>query len=69
MCMMIAKESLNSWLATQERMMRAWIEEAALDPNADQSLLERLEAHCTWLRGHAELVGATTAAEDGRRMA
>lgn len=49
MCMTIAAHSLDAWLASQERMMRAWVAEVALDPDADLHLVERLESHCRWL--------------------
>lgn len=49
MCMTIAAASLEAWLETQERMMRAWLAEAALQPDADPALLERIEAHCAWI--------------------
>jgi len=49
MCMAIAAQSFDAWLESQERMMRAWLTEAALDPSADGAQLERLEQHCRWL--------------------
>jgi hypothetical protein len=49
MCMAIAAQSFDAWLESQERMMRAWLSEAALDPTADHAQLARLEAHCRWL--------------------
>jgi len=49
MCMSIAVESLAAWLESQERMMRAWCADAALDPAADLRQIARLEAHCRWL--------------------
>jgi hypothetical protein len=54
MCMMIAAASLSAWLDTQERMMRAWLAEAALEPDADVDHIERLERHCAWLAEERE---------------
>lgn len=59
MCMSIAAESFAAWLETQERMMRAWVAQAALDPAADTRQIARLEAHCRWLaRERAEVLGS-----------
>lgn len=49
MCNSIAVESLSAWLASQERMLRAWCDEASLDPGVDEDLLSRLQQHCTWM--------------------
>jgi hypothetical protein len=63
MCLHLAQVSLEAWLASQERMMRAWEEELSLDPTADQAQLRRLEAHRQWLRQELETV---TASHNGR---
>jgi hypothetical protein len=52
--MTYAAHSLAAWLESQERMMRAWVSEAALDPYADHGLLMRLETHCRWLAEERE---------------
>jgi hypothetical protein len=56
--MAIAAGSLAAWLESQERIMRAWLSEAALDPNADEALLERLDRHCQWLAQERALLEA-----------
>jgi|GEM_PF-1843335 len=49
MCTAIAVESLSAWLASQERMLRAWCGEASLDPGIDADLAVRLQQHCAWM--------------------
>lgn len=64
MCLYIAQAGLEAWLASQERMMRAWEEELSLDPDADPAQLRRLGAHRQWLRQELETV---TASHSGRQ--
>lgn len=68
MCMAIAAQSVSAWLECQERLMRAWLTEAALDPGVDPALLERLETHCCWLAQERAIWGAQreAAASDRR---
>jgi hypothetical protein len=49
LCNQLAVLRLSAWLESQERMLRAWCHEAALDPEMDEGLLERLEQHCAWM--------------------
>jgi hypothetical protein len=49
MCMTIAAASVEAWLETQERLLRAVCAEAALDVDADPELVARWERHCRWL--------------------
>lgn len=30
-------------------MLRAWCDEASLDPEMDEDLLSRLQQHCAWM--------------------
>lgn len=61
MCNQLAVLRLTAWLESQERMLRAWCHEAALDPGMDESLLERLEQHCAWMSAQLEaLDGASS---------
>lgn len=58
MCNQLAIQSLPAWLASQERMLRAWCDQASLDPGVDEDLLERLQQHCAWMSAHLNALGA-----------
>lgn len=49
MCNQLAVLRLSAWLESQERMLRAWCDEASLDPQMDEDLLARLQQHCAWM--------------------
>lgn len=49
MCNQLAFLRLTAWLESQERMLRAWCDEASLDPGMDEDLLARLQQHCAWM--------------------
>lgn len=44
------QRSLISWLMTQERVLKLWIDETLAAPPSSPEFLERLEAHHAWLR-------------------
>ncbi len=62
MCQQLAVQSLSAWLASQERMLRAWCDQASLDPGMDEDFLARLEQHCAWMSAQLNTLGA----EEGR---
>ena len=62
MCNQLAVQSLSVWLASQERMLRAWCDEAALDPAIDEGLLARLEQHCAWMNAQLTALAAENGA-------
>lgn len=43
--------SLMSWLVTQEKVLRLWIDEALAAAPADGRFLAELERHHDWLAG------------------
>ena len=45
------ERSLLSWLVTQEKVLRLWIEEALAAAPADGRFLAELESHHDWLAG------------------
>lgn len=45
------ERSLMSWLVTQEKVLRLWIDEALATAPADGRFLADLERHHDWLAG------------------
>ena len=53
---------LLSWLMTQERVLKLWIEETLAAPPPSPEFLERLEAHHAWLCAQIDELTARRAA-------
>lgn len=51
MCLPIDQSSLLCWLKTQVRVLEAWREDAAMDPEPDVETIGGLERHYAWLTG------------------
>lgn len=62
MCLPLDDTAVLCWLQTQLRVIEAWREELAAQPDADLHQLTRLEQHYQWL-------SAETAAMDRTRSA
>ena len=60
MCLPLDQNSLLCWLHTQVRVLEAWREELAMQPEMDVTQVERLERHYHWLTSEiATLEGGT----------
>ncbi len=51
MCLPIDDRALECWLHNQVRMLEAWRESLASQPDIDLAQVRRLEAHYQWLTG------------------
>ena len=51
MCVPIDRMSLLGWLKTQVRVVEAWREDMARQPDIDLAQVQRLERHYQWLTG------------------
>ncbi|MEL6567454.1 MAG: hypothetical protein AAFQ22_03475 [Pseudomonadota bacterium] len=49
MCVPLDRMSLLGWLKTQVRVVEAWREELARQPDIDLAQVHRLETHYQWL--------------------
>ncbi|MEO0816842.1 MAG: hypothetical protein AAFX86_05985 [Pseudomonadota bacterium] len=49
MCVPLDRMSLLGWLKTQVRVVEAWREELARQPDIDLAQVQRLETHYQWL--------------------
>ncbi|MEM1105259.1 MAG: hypothetical protein AAGH87_02635 [Pseudomonadota bacterium] len=51
MCVPLDRMSLLGWLKTQVRIVEAWREDLARQPDMDLDQVQRLERHYQWLTG------------------
>jgi len=51
MCVPLDRMSLLGWLKTQVRVVEAWREELASQPDIEIAQIQRLERHYQWLTG------------------
>lgn len=51
MCLPIDEKALLGWLHNQVRVMEAWRETLASQPEVDLAQVQRLETHYHWLTG------------------
>ncbi|MEM7767031.1 MAG: hypothetical protein AAF253_06035 [Pseudomonadota bacterium] len=51
MCLPIDERAMVSWLRSQVRVMEAWREALASQPDIDLNQVQRLEEHYHWLTG------------------
>lgn len=56
MCLPIDDRALICWLHTQVRVLEAWRESLASQPDIDIDQLRRLEAHYQWMTGEIALL-------------
>ncbi|MEO0786574.1 MAG: hypothetical protein AAFY10_12825 [Pseudomonadota bacterium] len=51
MCVPMDRMSMLGWLKTQVRVVEAWREDLARQPDIDMEAVQRLERHYQWLTG------------------
>ncbi|MEM9738840.1 MAG: hypothetical protein AAF829_03160 [Pseudomonadota bacterium] len=60
MCLPLDRLSLLGWLKTQVRVVEAWREDLARQPDIDLAQVQRIERHYQWLTGEIIKLEAVT---------
>lgn len=59
MCLPLHDTDLIEWLKRQVRVIEAWREDMAMQPDIDIDTVMRLERHYAWLTGEIERLETT----------